>query len=458
MNNLTYPLERQSGVPLYEQLYRFIARDIAQGRLAGETQMPSRREMSRHLGISEQTVNIAIELLKAEGFLRTEPRRGLFVEEIQPLAQPLSMPLSAKREEAIQAPKYDFSPQAADIRLFPGTIWTRLIREILAREPELLSKGPAKGELSLREALSDFLYQYRGVRCEPENMVIGSGVEQLMGIIGTILDKSSKIGFEDPGYPEAARALERLGHTATPLGMDEQGILPGAVYMSGVNALYVTPAHQFPTGVSMPAGRRTELLHWAQGGRGRYILEDDYDSEFRYASRPLPSLQAMGGSRTVYISTFSRTLAPGIRVAYMALPENLMRRYEETGLRSGDSVSRFEQRAMARLVSEGHYTRHLRRAASAYQKRCRALCANLSMIPGSQISGHEAGLHFIFRIEGKSEEELTVKAGRAGIPLKGLSAYCREAKLPPSLVIGFAGIADDQIGDAVALLRKAWGV
>ncbi len=458
MNDLTYPLERQSGIPLYEQLYRFIARDIAQGRLAGGTQIPSRREMSRHLGISEQTVNIAIELLKAEGFLRTEPRRGLFVEEIQPLAQPPSMPKSEKRAETIQAPRYDFSPQAADIRLFPGTKWTRLIRETLVREPELLKKGPAKGEPSLREALSDFLYQYRGVRCGPENVVIGSGVEQLMGIIGIILDKPSRIGFEDPGYPEAARALERLGHTAYPLEMDEQGILPGAVYVSGANILYVTPAHQFPTGVSMPAGRRTELLHWAQGGRERYILEDDYDSEFRYASRPLPALQAMGGSRTVYISTFSRTLAPGIRVAYMALPENLMKKYEASGLRSGDSVSRFEQRAMARLVSEGHYTRHLRRAAGAYQKRCRALCAKLSLIPGSRISGHEAGLHFIFRIEGKSEEDLIAQAGRAGIPLKGLSSYCREAKLPPSLVMGFAGIADEQIDEAVALLRKVWKV
>ncbi len=458
MNDLTYPLERDSGIPLYEQLYRCISRDIAQGRLTGGAQIPSRREMSRHLGISEQTVNIAFELLKAEGFLRTQPRRGLFVEEIQPLSIPAAAPHSAKRERPPLTPRYDFSPQAADIRLFPRLTWIRLIRETLARQPELLSKGPAKGELSLREAMSGFLYQYRGVRCEPENVIIGSGVEQLMGIIGMILEKPSRTGFEDPGYVEAIRAMERLGHTAHPLKMDEQGILPDAVEKSGVNAVYVTPAHQFPTGVSMPAGRRSELLHWAQEEEGRCILEDDYDSEFRYASRPLPALQAMGGGRTVYISTFSRTLAPGIRIAYMALPDKLTERYDALGLRSGDSVSRFEQRAMARLVSEGHYTRHLRRAGAAYQKRCKALYERLARIPGSRISGQEAGLHFMFGINGKSEEELITKADRAGIPLKGLSSYCREAELPPSLVIGFAGIADEQIDDAVALLRRAWGV
>ncbi len=458
MKDLTYPLDRDSGVPLYEQLYRFISRDIAQGRLASGAQIPSRRELSRHLGISEQTVSVAYDLLKAEGFLFAQPRRGLFIEELQPLPIPPAAPRPAKREQPSLAPRFDFSPQAADIRLFPQQTWTRLIRETLIRQPELLSKGPAKGELSLREALSAFLYQYRGVRCEPENVIIGSGVDQLMGIIGTILEKPAKIGFEDPGYLEAARAVQRLGHTAHPLEMDEQGILLDAVEQSGVKAVYVTPAHQFPTGMSMPAGRRTELLLWAQEEEGRYILEDDYDSEFRYASRPLPALQAMGGDRTVYISTFSRTLAPGIRVAYMALPEELTKRYEALGLRSGDSVSRFEQRAMARLVSEGHYARHLRRAGAVYRKRCDVLSGRLSRIPGSRISGQEAGLHFMFGIEGRSEEELIEKAGRTGIPLKGLSSYCRKADLPPALVIGFAGIADEQINDAVALLRRAWDV
>ncbi len=458
MKDLTYPLDRDSGVPLYEQLYRFISRDIAQGRLAGGAQIPSRRELSRHLGISEQTVSVAYDLLKAEGFLYAQPRRGLFIEEIQPLPVPPTAPRPAKSEQSPLAPRFDFSPQAADIRLFPQQTWARLVRETLVRQPELLSKGPAKGEKSLREALSGFLYQYRGVRCEPENMIIGSGVEQLMGIIGAILEKPSKIGFEDPGYIEAARAVQRLGHTAHPLILDEQGILPDAVEQSGVKAVYVTPAHQFPTGVSMPAGRRTELLHWAQEKEGRYILEDDYDSEFRYASRPLPALQAMGGDRTVYISTFSRTLAPGIRIAYMALPEKLTKKYEALGLRSGDSVSRFEQRAMARLVSEGHYARHLRRAGAVYRKRCEALCGRLARIPESRISGQEAGLHFLFGIDGKSEEELINEAGRAGIPLRGLSSYCRKASLPPALVIGFAGIADEEISDAVTLLRRAWDV
>ncbi len=458
MDDLTYALEPESGVPLYEQLYRFIARDITQGRLQGGIRLPSRRALSRHMGISEQTVNNALDLLKAEGFLRSESRRGCFVEELLPLAQTRSFPSSVRQKE-VSEPVYDFSPQATDVQLFPAKTWSRLIRETLIMEPELLNKGDAKGEYSLRTALSSFLYQYRGVRCGADNLIIGSGVDHLIGTLGMLLERPTLVACEDPGYPEAARALERLGHIPLHLEMDEQGIKPSMLLQSGANLAYLTPAHQFPTGQSMPAARRTELLTWAEEGGERYLIEDDYDSEFRYASRPLPALQGMGGGeRTVYIGTFSRSLAPGIRIAYMALPPGLKKRYDALGLRSGDSVSRFEQGAMARLVSEGHYTRHLRRACNVYRKRCQALYGQLAQIPGVSIKGHEAGLHFTIGIVGKSEEELIASADSMGIPLRGLSSYCRYAELPPALVMGFGGIRDDQVDDAATALRKAWKV
>ncbi len=458
MNELTYSLEPDGALPLYEQLYRQIARDILQGRLAGGTRLPSRRALSRHLGISEQTALSALELLRAEGFVRAVAKSGYFVEDIRPLPD---MPerkrgLAAERE---RPPLYDFSPQSTDVRLFPYKIWTRLIRETLLNEPELMNRGHPQGERSLREALAGFLYQYRGAHCPAERLVVSSGVDQLLSLIAALFDRPLRVACEDPGYQEALRVFRRSIHQALPLPLDEQGLSVEALERSGADIAYITPAHQFPTGISMPAGRRAELLHWAARREGRYIIEDDYDSEFRYASRPLPALQGIDAhDRVIYLSTFSRTLAPGMRIAYMALPAALAARYKSLRLRGGEAVSRYEQKAMARLLEEGHYTRHLRKAGGVYQRRSETLCALLREIPGAWLRGEEAGLHFLFGIKGHREEDLIGAAGRAGIPLQGLAQYCGKARQEPALVLGFAGLSDDQPAAAVQALRAAWQV
>ena len=457
MNDLTFSLEHDSRQPLYEQLYRQLAREISSGRLQGGSRLPSRRTLSRHLGISGQTVNNAVDLLIAEGFLYTKARQGLYVARMLPMGT-----LKESRPSPIVAPKpkarFDFSTQGADISLFPRKTWARLLQEVITLENEVLGKADAKGEHSLRAAMSNFLYQYRGVHASAEDIIIGSGVDQLLGVIGALFSKPLRIACEDPGYQEAARAFARAGHTVIPLPMDSQGIRAEDLEACGAELAYLTPAHQYPTGISMPAGRRSELLHWAWSREGRYLLEDDYDSEFRYQSRPLPALQGMDDrGRTIYIGTFSRSLAPGIRIAHLALPGELVRRYEENNLRSGDAVSRFEQRALARLVEEGHYVRHLRKASGVYQKRCEALCGLLLDIPGAFVRGQEAGLHFLFGIKGASERELISKAAAAGIPLQGLSECCFHEKAEPALVLGFAGLRDETLQEAVERLKAAWG-
>ncbi|MGI6695129.1 MAG: PLP-dependent aminotransferase family protein [Christensenellales bacterium] len=456
---ITFALDETSPLPLYEQLYRHIAREILEGRLTGGVRLPSRRALSHHLGISEQTVGNALDLLKAEGFLLSRPRQGLYVAPMNPLPP---LPAPDMHKPIVRQPKprslYDFSPQGVDTGLFPHKVWIKLLRDSLLDHPELLNKGHAKGEPSLRAALASFLYQYRAVRCQAEQIIIGSGVDQLLGVLGQIISPQSRVALEDPGYPEAASALSRLGHTTLPIPLNEEGPSLAALEASRAALLYITPSHQFPTGISMPAGRRTALLHWAKAG-GRYLIEDDYDSEFRYASRPLPALQGMdGGQQVVYIGTFSRSLAPGLRVAYMALPPPLLARYEALNLRSGDAVSRFEQHALGLLISQGHYARHLRRAGNVYQKRCQRLCDLLLDIPGSSVQGQDAGLHFLFSISGRQEAELVSKAARAGMTLKALHDYSAQARLPQALVLGFAGLADAHLEDAVNALRQAWGV
>ena len=227
---------------------------------------------------------------------------------------------------------------------------------------------------------------------------------------------------------------------------------------SGAQLAYVTPSHQFPLGLTMPIARRRLLMRWANEQPGRYIIEDDYDSEFRHDIRPISALQGMeGGSRVIYLGTFSRSLAPSLRIAYMALPEDLLSAYAEGFGRQGNSVSRFEQRTLSRFIADGHYFRHLRRAGPVYARRCNALKQALLNIPGASVRGDEAGLHFLLTVAGRSEEELVRGALDAGIPLRGLSEYCRRpAPLPSTVVVGYAGLKDEQIGAAAATLRRAW--
>ncbi len=456
MKELSILLDPQSPLPLYEQLYRALSRDILAGRLPGGTKLPSRRAMSAFLQVSEQTVNNALDLLKSEGFLRAEGRRGFFVESLLPL--PFAPALKTSHQKEITArPAYDFSPQSTDISLFPYKVFSRLIRESVLYYPELMNRGKPKGEDSLRAALSQFLYQYRGVVNEKKNIIIASGVDQLMEVIAAIFPSPLRVAYEDPGYQEVARVFARFGHEAIPLPLDESGLCVKALDDSGAQMVYLTPSHQFPTGISMPAKRKAEILHWAAQKEDRYIIEDDYDSEYRYATRPLPALSSLDAKgKVIYLSTFSRSLAPGLRIAYMALPGELLLRYEVLGLRAGETVSRYEQQAMALLLSEDHYTRHLRKAGKVYQKRVKTLCAKLSQIKGAYLQGQEAGLHFLFGIEGKSEEELILQAAKANIPLVGLKSFAREARTAPALVMGYGGLLDDEIDQAVAALKEAW--
>ncbi|NLX83870.1 MAG: PLP-dependent aminotransferase family protein [Clostridiales bacterium] len=458
MSDLTPSLDPGSPLPLYEQLYRSISRDIIMGRIQGGTRLPSRRALSRHLGISEQTISNAYALLKAEGFISAKARSGLFVERMLPLTEAPVHPAPHKeKDEALI--RFDLLPQSTDISLFPRKLWARLMREALLDEPDLMKRGDPRGEHSLRAALCAFLYQFRGVQTTFEQMVIASGVDQLLLAICALFNRPLRIACEDPGYTEAARVIRRAGHTPVPLPLDEHGIRIDTLMKEDVDLVYITPAHQFPTGISMPASRRAELLHWAQERTGRYLIEDDYDSEFRYATRPLPALQSLDATgKVIYLSTFSRSLAPGLRIAYMALPKELSEAYTKTGLRSGETVTRFEQHTMARFIQEGHYTRHLRRAGNRYQKRCEQLCALLSQIPGSFLSGQEAGLHFLFGIKGRTEKDLLQKAADRHIPLQGLQGFCQDVHLMPALVMGFGGLEDEQVEEAVALLRMAWSV
>ena len=361
MVHLTTALEPGSGVPLYEQLYRSLAGEMRTGALPAGTRMPGKRRLAAELSVSVNTVDTAYQMLAAEGYLAARERSGFYVQEYLALPQvgPDARgpsPAPAVPEPAAPEPpvRYDLSTRGVDPGLFPFRTWARLQKELLYSSPELLTNGDAQGDLALRQALADYLAEYRGVQCGAHQVVVGAGLEYLLGLLAPLLHGTAAV--ETPGYPRALQVLENTGMRCCCLPVDEGGLSLDALDRSGAAVCYVTPSHQFPTGVTMPAGRRAELLHWAARRPGqRYIIEDDYDSEFRFDTRPLPSLQGMAGADgpVVYLSTCSRSLAPGIRIAYMVLPEHLLPAWHAKYRLYSGTVSRFEQQTLARFITGG---------------------------------------------------------------------------------------------------------
>ncbi len=455
-NTITLPVF-QTGAPLYEQLYRHLAEEISHGKLPAGGKLPSKRKMCALLGVSMSTVDTAYSLLAAEGYVTVRPRSGYTVADLLPLT-PAPAADTPKPQPAAAKWRFDCSTSAVDTSLFPFSSWARINKEAVYENPDLLQRGHPQGDLPLRTALADLLAQYRGVRCSPEQIVVGAGADWLLSMVLQLLPEHNTVALEDPGYPAAYATVKRLGRQAAPIPVDEAGMSPGELERSGANLAYVTPSHQFPMGVTMPAGRRSRLLHWAYAAPDRYIIEDDYDSEFRYSSRPIPALQGMDREgRVVYLGTFSRSIAPAIRVAFVILPPALLKRWLEEFSHSACTVSRFEQESLRRFLVQGLYSRHLRRSVNLYRRKCAVFFQALSRIGGAALSGQQAGLHFLLTLPTLSETELVERAAKQGVRVYPLSRYCHSAApLPSTVVIGFAGLTEEELEQAAELLKIAY--
>ena len=445
--------------PLYDQLYRHIAGAIQSGALAPGAKLPSKRRLCALAGVSMSTVETAYSLLAAEGYVLSKPRSGYVCAH-------LLLPASAAPAPVPEAPQsldpprwaYDCSTSAVDVSAFPFSSWARITKEAVYENPGLLQRGHPQGDWPLRAALAQLLAQYRGVRCSPEQVVVGAGADYLLSLLLQLLPEHRSLALEDPGYPAAYAAAALHGREPVPIPVDGQGMDRDALERSGAGLAYVTPSHQFPLGVTMPAGRRSQLLHWAASGPGRFLIEDDYDSEFRWSSRPIPALQGLDrAGRVVYMGTFSRSIAPAIRVAYMILPPALLERYRRTFSHGACAVSRFEQESLRRFLAQGLYGRHLRRTGNLYRRKCALFTEALEAIPGVSITGAEAGLHFLLTLPRFSEEELVARAADQSVRVHPLSRYCHAVPpLPSTVVLGFAGLSEDQLAQAAERLRAAW--
>ena len=334
---LSLPFTPEGTQPLYQQLYRYIRGEIQTGRLAAGEKLPSKRQLASELKISVVTVEGAYSQLVAEGYLESRSRRGYFVMPV--LAQPalgskapdLPQSVPAAPEAPAPACRYDFATSGGDAASFPFSTWAKLSREVLSsRDQALLSAAHPQGVPELRRAIVRHLYQFRGIQVSPEQVIVGAGSEFLSTLLVQLLGPQGGYALEDPGYQKIARIFTAGGAQVCPIPLDGQGLRVDALEASGARVVHVTPSHHFPLGIVMPVSRRWELLEWARRGEERYIIEDDYDSEFRFSGRPIPALQGLDREgRVIYLNTFAKSLAPSLRISYMVLPPKLLERYRQ---------------------------------------------------------------------------------------------------------------------------------
>lgn len=375
------------------------------------------------------------------------------------------MPVSAlPKPAAAQAPAQphwfaDFSTSRPLPEQFPFSVWARLMREVLTeRDPALLGPMPGQGLLCLRKAICDYLDHFRGMRVRPEQIVVGAGTEFLYGLVVQLLGRELTYAVENPGYRRAAQTFTAQGALVVPVPLDEFGLSVAHLRESGAQAAHLSPAHHFPTGRITPAARRRELLLWAE--EGNYLIEDDYDSEFRFRGKPVPTLQSLDhAGRVLYLNTFSKTLTPAIRISFLVLPPRLAAQFDAHP--SACTVSSFEQMTLAKFLSGGWFESHLARSRNAYRRRRDALIQAISetaLGDCCEIQQADAGLHFLLQVQSQySDAELVRRAAEQGIAVSCLSSYYAAPADAPRgcFVLGFTGVAPESIPEAARRLSLA---
>lgn len=465
MNELTISLNSGDKIPLYEQIYLYIKEEIRKGAIPSGEKLPSTRALCRHLDVSRSTVELAYEQLLSEGYIESQPYRGYFVSEIEGLYQFSGSGGTAQRQEQKkeQDYQYDFTPNGVDLKSFPYNAWRKLSRECLTDDrAELFRLGCPQGEYGLRSAISNYLHQARGVNCTPEQIIVGAGNDYLLMLLCAVLGNGRRVALENPTYRQAYRLFSNLSYDVCTVDMDRKGMRVDELEASGADIAFVMPSHQYPLGIVMPIRRRMELLKWAEEKEGRYIIEDDYDSEFRYKGKPIPALQGYdAGGKVIYIGTFSKSIAPAIRMSYMVLPEPVYRMYQKRCGFISSTVSKVDQLILQKFIEEGYYERHLNKTRALYRCRHDTLLSALKEIDGEiQISGENAGVHLLLHFhDGRSQEELIKKAAEKGVKVYGLSEYYvdgKEREGETVILLGYANMNEEKIRKAAGLLRCAW--
>ena len=453
---LTYELKKSPGVPLYEALYRCIRGDILSGNLKPGEKLPSKRALAQNLEVSKITVETAYSQLLSEGYIRSQEKVGYFVENVERHAPTAAVP--ANRETQAE-PSFLLDLTANGTEGFPFSVWSRLQREVMLDYGEtLLRPLPNKGIPELRQAIAEHLAAFRGMHVSPDNILVGAGTDFLYNLLIQLLGREKIYAVEEPGYGKIRKIYAAGGVACVSAPMDSQGVRPDCLETADV--LHFSPSHHFPTGLVTPVSRRMELLAWAQRGE-KWIIEDDYDSEFRFDAHPKPTMQSLDFSgRVIYMNTFSKSLAPSIRISYMVLPGGLMEQFQRKLGFYSCTVPSFEQYTLARFLSRGHFEKHINRMRKFYRARRNkvvSLLENSLLSDRLTILEQDAGLHFLLKVDTQlSDQALTEKLEKSGIRVRTLSSYYHDrAEDQHCLVVNYSGLKEQQLEKA---LESAEGI
>ncbi len=455
---LTYSLEKVAGQSLYATLYEHIRADILAGRLRQSERLPSRRALAAHLGVSLATVESAYAQLVAEGYVEARERSGYYVCAVGELP-----PVPAKQwlpplRPAPAPPLLDLSSGGGDDAPFPFSVWARTMREVMAeRGKDLLCPVEFRGAPELRCAIADYLYRARGLSVYPEQILVGAGNEYLYGLLVQLLGRTCVYAVEDPGYLKIAGIYRAHDAPVRHIPLDADGLRVDALGDSQI--VHISPAHHYPTGIVMPIRRRSALLEWAGAAPGRYLIEDDYDSELRHRGRPVPPLFSLDShQRVIYLSTFSQTIAPSLRIAYLCLPPRLMEQMEKRLGFYSCCVPTFEQYTLARFIASGDYERHVNRLRKRLRDKRSAILEQIAASPLRErcsIVEESAGTHLLLHLQTeRSDAALKEAAAAQGLALRFLSEYQFQPRDSGSLILNYACLPLGALPEALETLTR----
>ena len=455
---LTYDLSRAPG-PLYEYLYQCIKKDIRQGVLAAGEQLPSKRNFARNLGISTITVETAYDQLISEGYLYTVPKKGYFVADISEIfkIKPLAKTAAIPRPQPQKEYEFDLSNHHVSPENFPFSIWAKLMRETISeKKEELMAGSPGGGTLFLREAIASHLHSFRGMEADPGQIIVGAGTEYLYSILIQLFGREKRYCVENPGYQKIAQIYRSNDADCRFAAMDGQGITVDGLKKAQAEIVHISPTHHFPTGITMPVSRRYELLAWANEQEGRYIIEDDYDSEFRLNGRPIPPMQSIDiREKVVYVNTFSKSLAPTIRISYMVLPPHLAERFYERLSFYSCTVSNFEQYTLAQFIKKGYFEKHINRMRLFYARQRKEVLECIKKSPLSSFCNmieKDSGLHFLLCFQTElCGKELKKRFQEKKIHFASLADYDQapDCDDPPVFILNYSNIDLEKLAAAL---------
>jgi len=461
---LTYDFSNKEG-PMYDYLYKCIKEDILSGVLKPGEKLPSKRAFASNNGISIITIQNAYDQLISEGYVYTLPKKGYYVSHISglmsqaPLADNVSYDINIPKEKKFAM---DFSGNSCSADNFPFSVWNKLSRQVMSgKKDELMQTAPVCGVRELREAISDYLKSFRGMVLDPDQIIIGAGTEYLYGLLTELFGRDKIYAIEDPGYKKLEQIYGQRNIECRYASLDKNGVTVDELMRTKAEISHICPNHNFPSGITMRASRRYEILSWANEVNGRYIIEDDYDSEFRTEGKPIPTLFSIDSSeKVIYMNTFSKSLTPTIRISYMVLPVHLVNLFYKKMSFYSCTVSNFEQYTLAEFIKGGYFEKHINRMRLFYmrkRKQVMDIINECDLKNKCEIIENDSGLHFIMKLNTqKKDEEIENEMIKNGIRIKALSDYyfTEKSRSRHMFIINYSNIELDNIKEAMHLLSK----